>query len=210
MSDDVGPDGVMDIVTDMDDDFTIALLEDTRTPFQNLVDEREVSFVQRKVIVDGNSTKKVLDVREAGDLNHVVIRCGKDDTLPDGSTPAGPEKLAIELQIDGYVTGGMTPVYDATLGKSISGVRVTELQDLSLPIGSYTNFTIAKDTPNEIVIVFQPNMPRRYDHRVRLRFTNLHASTKLIVNYVEVSRKRRLSTEGNSPSVGPSWSHHGL
>ena len=139
-----------------------------------------------------------------------IIRCGKDSNLPDGSTPAGPEKLAIELQIDGYVSGGMTPVYDNTLGKSISGVRVTDLQDLSLPSGSYTNFTIAKDTPNEIVIVFQPNMPRRYDHRLRLKLTNLHASTKLIVNYVEISRKRRLSTEGNSPSVGPSWSHFGL
>jgi len=210
MSEHVGPDGVMDIVTDMDDDFTIALIEDHRSPFQNIVDEREISFVQRKVIIDANSTSKVIDVREAGDLNHVVIRCGKDSNLPDGSTPAGPEKLAIELQIDGFVTGGMTPVYDNTLGKSISGVRVTDLQDLSLPSGSYTNFTIAKDTPNEIVIVFQPNTPRRYDHRVRLRLTNLDASTKIIVNYVEVSRRRRLSTEGNSPSVGPSWSHHGM
>lgn len=210
MSEEVGPDGVMDIVTDMDDDFTIHLLEDSRSPFQNIVDEREISVTRRKTIIDANSTTKILDVREAGDLNHVVIRCGKDDNLPDGSTPAGPEKLAIELQIDGFISGGMTPVYDNTLNKSISGVRVTDLQDLSLPIGSYTNFTIAKDTPNEIVIVFQPNMPRKYDHRLRLRLTNLHASTKLIVNYVEISRKRRLSTEGNSPSVAPSWSHHGM
>lgn len=210
MNEDVGPDGVMDIVTDMDDDYTIALFEDNQTPFQNIVDEREITFVQRKVIVSANTTSKVLDVREAGDLNHVVIRCGKDDTLPSGSAATGPESLAIELQIDGYIPGGMSPVYDRTLNKSISGVRVTELQDLSLPSGSYTNFTIAKDTPNEIVVVFQPHMPRKYDHRLRLRFTNLSTTTDMIVNYVEVSRRRRLSTEGNSPSVGPSWSHHGM
>ena len=210
MTDEVGPDGIMDIVTDMDDDYTIALLEDNQTPFQNIVDEREITFVKRKVIVAANTTEKVLDVREAGDLNHVVIRCGKDDTLPSGGAATGPESLAIELQIDGYIPGGMSPVYDATLNKSISGVRVTELQDLSLPGGSYTNFTIAKDTPNEIVVVFQPHMPRKYDHRLRLRFTNLSASTDLIINYVEVSRRRRLSTEGNSPSVGPSWSHYGM
>ena len=210
MTEEVGPDGVMDIVTDMDDDYTIALFEDNQSPFQNIVDEREITFVQRKVIVGANTTSKVLDVREAGDLNHVVIRCGKDSTLPSCATPTGPESLAIELQIDGYIPGGMSPVYDGTLNKSISGVRVSELQDLSLPNGSYTNFTIAKDTPNEIVIVFQPYMPRKYDHRLRLRFTNLHTSTDLIVNYVEVSRRRRLSTEGNSPSVGPSWSHHGM
>ena len=160
--------------------------------------------------MSANTTSKVLDVREAGDLNHVVIRCGKDDVLPSGATPTGPESLAIELQIDGYIPGGMSPVYDSTLNKSISGVRVTELQDLSLPIGSYTNFSVAKDTPNEIVIVFQPQSPRKYDHRLRLRFTNLSTTTDMIINYVEISRKRRLSTEGNSPSVGPSWSHHGM
>jgi len=129
MTEEVGPDGVMDIVTDMDDDYTIALFEDNQSPFQNIVDEREITFVQRKVIVGANTTSKVLDVREAGDLNHVVIRCGKDSTLPSGATPTGPESLAIELQIDGYIPGGMSPVYDRTLNKSISGVRVSELQD---------------------------------------------------------------------------------
>ena len=45
MTEDIGPDGVMDIVTDMDDNYTIALIEDNQTPFQNIVDEREITFV---------------------------------------------------------------------------------------------------------------------------------------------------------------------
>jgi len=199
MIEDIGPDGVFDVVGEAPEYTTALLHEDTH--LINTDDNREIYIKQRNIEIDTKSEHKIIDQKEAGELDYIIIKCGQDETLAAGTAAAAPSNLAVFLQLDGFAPGGLESEYDGTLGMSVKGVRATELSDLSLGNGGYGMLSLTKDTAAEIVVVFQPTTPRKYNHRIRLILTNLSTTTKLKINRIEIARRRTRASEGNSVST---------
>ena len=119
--------------------------------------------------------------------------------LPDGTTPANPEDMAVFLQLDGFVQGGMESHYDTATSMSYQGIKLKEVSDLGMP-EQYGNFFLKKDTATLKVAMFRGLRP--YRHRIRFKVTNLNATTKMFIEFVEVSRRRYTNLDGHSNARG--------
>ncbi len=197
------PDGITEIV-DQEPAFEIPLLID---PMMGLghgradqADLRDITFRRRKLIIEPKTTLTILDERESGELNYLMFKATADSgDLPDGTTPANPEDMAVFLQLDGFVQGGLESHYDTATSMSYQGIKLKEVSDLGMP-EQYGNFFLKKDTATLKVAMFRGLRP--YRHRIRFKVTNLNATTKMFIEFVEISRRRYTNLDGHSNARG--------
>lgn len=197
------PDGITEIV-DQEPAFDIPLIID---PMMGLghgradqQDLRDITFRRRKLIIEPKSELTILDERESGELNYLLIKATADSgVLPDGTTPANPEDMAVFLQLDGFVQGGLESHYDAATTMSYQGIKLKEVSDLGMP-EQYGNFFLKQDTATLKVAMFRGLRP--YRHRIRFKVTNLNPTTKMFLEFVEISRRRYTNLDGHSNARG--------
>ena len=160
-------------------------------------DPRKITERQRGLVISSNSKLRVIDQLEAGNLDYLIMKVTK--FLPDGSEGADPGKLAIFMQLDGFAQGGFEPVYDPTLGGSVTGITLNTVSELQLP-EQYGMFYLTVDQTHTKVVLFRGRSP--YAHRIRLELMNTDASSSIYVEFVEVARSRRIAKEGGSNASG--------
>ena len=190
---DILPDGVTDIAGgEIDTDSIMLLPGDMMTNSERRVnDERKITERKRNLLVASKTKVRVLDQMEKGDLNYVMMKVSQ--TLPDGSTGAAPEKLAVFLQLDGYAQGGFESVYDSALGQSVAGFTLSTLSSLNLP-EQFGMWYLTVDQSQTKVLIFRGN--ERYNHRLRLDLFNTDTSSSINIEFVEISRTRSQTKDG--------------
>jgi len=196
--DDILPDGVTDIAGgDVDTDGIMLFPGDMLTNSERSVnDQRKITERKRNLLVASKTKVQVLDQKEKGDLNYVMMKVSQ--TLPDGTTGAAPGDLAVFLQLDGFVQGGFESVYDATLGQSLSGITLATLSSLNLP-EQFGMFYLTVDQSQTKVLIYRGN--ERYNHRIRLELFNTNASSSINVEFVEIARTRAQTKDGMSNQI---------
>jgi hypothetical protein len=187
MPEDIGPDGILDIIGEPDE-ATIAFVPSMTDIGNHRPDERDITIRRSTQVITPNQTITVLDNKESGQLNYVLLKA--TTSLPGGGTGADPGKLALFLQLDGHVMGGFESIYNSALGGSVAGIRLETLSDLNLPSDMKGNWALTVDSTSTKVALFRGE-DRGYKDRIRLMMTNTHQSTDLAVEFVEIARKRR-------------------
>ncbi len=192
------PDGITDIVTNDQDSDEIVLMpsEFYNQPIDLMTgDNRNITERRRGLIIGAKSRERVIDQLEAGTLDYVIMRVQR--VLPDGTDGALPEKLALFLQLDGHAQGGFESVWDETLQTSTTGLTISTLSSLNLP-EQFGMWFLTVDQTNTKVVLFRGR--NNYRHRIRLELMNTDASSDIHIEFVEISRKRRIAKEGGSNS----------
>jgi hypothetical protein len=211
MADEIA-DGVNDIISEHPADLEIPLMID---PMSGLLpvegaqqDMRDISMRRRGVTVDAKTSVTLLDQRESGELNYIIIQAtAVSGDLPDGGTPGNPEDFAVFLQLDGFAQGGLEAHYDTTASMSYQGIKLEDVSDLGMP-EQYGNWFLKKDTAALKVAMFRGLRP--YRHRIRLKVTNLNTTSKLHIKFLEVSRRRYTALDGGSNARALLGSHYGF
>lgn len=196
--DDVLPDGVTDIAGgNVDTDGIMLFPGDMLTRSEKRVnDQRKITERKRNLLVASKTKVQVLDQKEKGDLNYVMMKVSQ--TLPDGTTGASPGDLAVFLQLDGFAQGGFESVYDSTVGQSVAGLTLSTLSSLNLP-EQFGLFYLTVDQSQTKVLVYRGN--ERYNHRIRLELFNTNASSSINVEFVEIARTRAQTKDGMSNQI---------
>lgn len=184
MVEDIGPDGVFDIIGEPDE-ATIAFVPSMTEP-RELPGEGDITIRRALQVITPNETITVIDSKEKGSLNYVIVKAST--SLPAGATGADPGKLAMFLQLDGHVMGGNESYYNSSLGGSVAGMRMETLSDLNMPSDMPGNWFLTVDSTTTKVAMFKGH--HGYNGRIRLMLTNTHQSTNLAVEFVEIARKR--------------------
>ncbi len=197
------PDGISDII-DSAPPMEIPLIIDPMAGMDggraDQQDLRDITIRRNKIEIAAGETLTILDDRESGELNYVIIQATADaGDLPDGSTPANPEKLAVFLQLDGFAQGGLESHYDTTSSSSYQGIILEDVSDLGMP-EQYGNWFLKKDTATLKVAMFRGLRP--YRHRIRLKVQNLQTTGTIFLKFVEISRRRYTNLDGHSNARG--------
>ena len=178
----VGPDGVTDIIGEPEPPSIVALADmPSNKGMTGLVSkatppvaekERTIILREDNITLTPGQTKVILDSREEGKLDYVHIKASTGSTASAGD-------LAVFLQMDAFAQGGTD--------SGTSNLKLSTLSDLNLPADVPGTWFLTKDTTTEKVAVCN-GYPRGYENRIRLVITNTNSAQNLSVDFVEMTR----------------------
>ena len=180
----IGPDGITDIIGEPEEASIIAIpglpsegegqqgMISKDTP-PNLISNRYISTrIDNKTLTPGQSLS-VIDEKEEGLLNYVLIKASTGSTASAG-------KLAVYLQLDNYAQGGT----DA----GVKNLTLNTLTDLNLPSDIPGMWHMTVDKTDEKVVLFRGSDAFPHQQRIRLVVSNTDTSANLAVDFIEVVR----------------------